>query len=211
MTDLAQIKSVLGTNRLCILGGFHEDRDTILMVGPDEPAGFWDHFRASPEARDQQPDALDRWSRRVLSKAATELGAGVRFPFGGPPYDPFYTWAIRTGRVHESPIKLLVHDKAGLWVSFRGALVVPATLDLPPAPPSPCDSCQAKPCLTACPAGVLDAQGYDVPGCKTFLTSAKGQKCMEFGCQARRICPVSIAWDRRPEQSAFHMEAFCPQ
>ena len=81
MTDLNQITATLSPERLCILGGFHEDGGTVLMIGPDEPGGFWDHFKKSPEANDGQSHGMDRWSERVLGKIAQTLEGEVFFPF----------------------------------------------------------------------------------------------------------------------------------
>jgi epoxyqueuosine reductase QueG len=92
-------------------------------------------------------------------------------------------------------------------VSFRGALALKERVEIPPATAKPCEDC-AKPCLTACPAGVLGAQGYDVPGCHAFLDTSAGADCLGAGCQVRRACPVSQAYARLPEQSAYHMRRF---
>jgi hypothetical protein len=103
---------------------------------------------------------------------------------------------------------LLVHDAAGLMVSFRGALALKERLDLPAPPPSPCLTCDAKPCLAACPVGALGAEGYDLPACHAFLETGAGQDCMSRGCAVRRACPVSARHARMPEQSAYHMRQF---
>lgn len=198
----------MGRDRLRVLGGFVEDGQTILMIGPDEPTGFWAHFQRSEEAQDGVADPIDRWSTRVLGACANDLSAKPLLPFGGPPYLPFYSWALKTGRIHESPVKLLVHDEAGLWVSFRGALRFDAELDLPAPPPSPCVTCEAKPCLTACPIGALTEDGYDVPGCRHYLGSSEGKDCMTGGCKVRSVCPVSQGWSRVEAQSQLHMAAF---
>ncbi|TMM49430.1 ferredoxin [Sulfitobacter sabulilitoris] len=203
------------TRHLAVLGGFHPapgddapgDCKTLVLLGPDEP-GFWPHLTASPEYRDGHPDPVDRWSRRVVNDWAGELGATAVFPFGGPPYLPFYRWALRTGRIHASPVRLLVHDEAGLFVSFRAALALDSHIDLPHPPPSPCDACAGQPCRTACPVDALDGAGYDVPACKTYLHSADGQTCMTQGCAVRRACPVSARFGRLPAQSAYHMQQF---
>lgn len=200
---------------LTILGGFHpvsedaapEGCQTLLMLGPDEP-NFWPAFQASSEACDGKPDPMDRWSARVIGLWADDLGAIALYPFGGPPYLPFFSWAERTGRIHASPIRLLVHDSAGLFVSFRGALSLRTHIELPPAPPAPCATCLDTPCLDACPVQAFDGTGYDVPACKTFLGSDAGADCMTRGCRARRCCPVSARYPRLPAQSAFHMKAF---
>lgn len=215
-TDLASVESLAAASHLAVLGGFHPNDDdgcpagtgTLLLIGPSEP-GFWAHVTATAEWRDGAADPLDRWSKRVLGEIAGALPGQAIFPSDGPPYPPFYRWALRTGRVWASPVRLLVHDRAGLWVSFRGALALPGRIDLP-APPraAPCDTCTGRPCLTACPAGALTGEGYEVPSCHAFLDSAAGQDCLSFGCRVRRACPLSHAYGRLPEQSAYHMRLF---
>lgn len=210
---LAEIASRLGSERLAIFGGFHPSPDdgappgtqTLLLVGPAEP-GFWAHLSASAEWQDGKPDPVDRWSRRVVGRLACEMGAKAVFPFGGPPYAPFQSWAKATGRAWESPVRLLVHDVAGLMVSYRGALALQARLDLPPTGPRPCDSC-AAPCLSACPAEALTRAGYDVPACHAFLDSG-GDACLSGGCLVRRACPLSHSYGRVAAQSAYHMRQF---
>lgn len=200
---------------LDILGGFHLSTDeegiatnsqTLVLLGPREP-GFWDHFTLQQEWTDGQPDPVDRWSRRVIGHIACEFGAKAYFPFGGPPYHPFYRWALRSGRTWESPVRLLVHQNQGLMVSFRGALALKEKIDLPPPPTRPCDTC-AAPCLTSCPVSALGPNGYDVPKCHAFLDTPAGDPCLSAGCLVRRACPVSQGYARLPQQSAYHMARF---
>ncbi|MGJ8623843.1 MAG: ferredoxin [Yoonia sp.] len=185
------------------LGDCPDGDATITLIGPDEPA-FWPIFTASPEFRDGAADPMDRWSQRVISEVAQELGAEALFPFGGPPYAPFFTWAKASGRFWASPIRFLVHDDAGLFVSFRGAIrwTKPAQLSTGGIP---CTSCH-QPCATACPVGAF-TDGYDVATCKAHVASAAGTDCRMRGCRARRACPVGQG-TRLPAQAAFHMEAF---
>jgi epoxyqueuosine reductase len=211
--SLPALTARLAAERLEVLGGFAVAEGeagfpvgtrTLLMLGPSEP-GFWAHLTAQPEWSGQDP--VDRWSRRVIGQIACDLGAKALFPFGGPPYHPFYQWALRTGRVWDSPVKLLVHAGQGLMVSFRGALALKEVVAVPPPAARPCDTCPA-PCLTACPVGALTGAGYDLPVCHSFLDREEGQDCMTGGCQVRRACPVSQAYARLPEQSAYHMRQF---
>ncbi len=215
-TDLSTIEILAAEHRLTVVGGFHpapgddcpEDAGTLLLFGPSEP-GFWAHFSATPEWRDGSADPLDRWSQRVLNSIAARLAGRAILPSDGPPYAPFYRWALRTGRVWASPVQLLVHDRAGLMVSFRGALALPERLDLPmPPKASPCETCNGRPCLSACPTGALTVEGYDVPACHAFLDTSGGQDCLSSGCRVRRACPLSQAYGRLPEQSAYHMRLF---
>ncbi|EPX84262.1 hypothetical protein ruthe_02474 [Rubellimicrobium thermophilum DSM 16684] len=177
---------------------------SVALLSPQEP-DFWPLFRASPEAQDGQPDPLDRWSRRVIGRIACALGLKAVFPFGGPPYRPFLAWALRSGRCWSSPATLLVHETAGLWISFRGGILL-GTEAPPVAARRPCDGCPA-PCLAACPPRALTASGYDLPACHAFLDSPPGQACMTQGCRVRAACPVGAS-RRMPDQSAFHMRAF---
>ncbi len=211
LTDLALI-SALENHGLQSMGGFAIAPDddlplasgTVLLVGPDEPR-FWAVFSTSAQYRDGLADPLDRWSRAALEPIARAFGGHALYPFGGPPYHPFHTWALRTGRSWASPIGFLVHDQAGLFASYRGALVLPWAMDLTTAE-RPCDTCPDQPCKTACPVNAF-ANGYDVDACKTYLRSAAGTDCMTRGCAARSACPVGQG-RRQPAQDAFHMEAF---
>ena len=214
VVTLPALKAALAAELLEVLGGFAvtegeagfpKGTRTLLMLGPREP-GFWAHLKAASEW-DGQADAVDRWSRRVIGRIACDLGAKALFPFGGPPYHPFYQWALRTGRVWDSPVKLLVQAEQGLMVSFRGALALKEVVDVPPPATRPCETC-AAPCLTACPAGALTGEGYDLPACHRFLDAPEGKDCMTGGCLVRRACPVSQTYARLPEQSAYHMGQF---
>src|SRR3990167_3950924 len=143
--DLAQITARAAGRHLGGPGGSRR----VVMRGPAEP-GCWAHVRAHPEWGGVDP--VDRWSRRVIGGMACDLGAKALFPFGGPPYHPFYQWALRTGRVWDSPVRLLVQAEQGLMVSFRGVLALKQVIEVPAVAARPCDSC-AKPCLAACPPG----------------------------------------------------------
>jgi len=182
---------------------------SIVLFGPAEP-GFWDHFRLQPDWLDRQPDPVDRWSRRVISHIAGATGSQAIFPFGGPPHAPFIDWALRSGRAWASPVGLLVHDRAGLMLSYRGALAVAKALPADRSNISPCQDCPDRPCLTACPVRALGPTAYDLTACHGWLDDAGGQDCMARGCAARRACPLSRRYGRHPDQSAHHMKAFHP-
>lgn len=216
MTDYATVRTIVQHAGLEIFGVFHpvpsddvEDGvSTLLMLGPLEPE-FWPQITSSPEFTDGMPDPIDRWSRRVIGGIGHHLKAQVYFPFDGPPWWPFIQWAKRTGRAWESEVGILVHDEAGLMVSYRGALGLRKHLELPKASARPCDTCPGKPCRDACPVGALTQGSYDVPACKEYLSTPKGSRtCMAAGCRVRRACPISQTHGRRAEQSAFHMSYF---
>lgn len=214
MRPLAEIETACNAHGLTVLGGFSPDPDdqgldgcgSLLMLGPKE--GFWELFSASPEYLDHAPHPLDRWSERVLGTLADDLGATKPlFPFGGPPYAPFISWALRTDRVFSSPVGLLVHSEHGLMVSFRGALAFAEDVEVPPNVQSPCESCEGRPCENACPVGALSPETYNTVACRSYLDKPAGDDCRNGGCLVRRACPLDGA-KRVEAQSGFHMAAF---
>jgi len=210
MNRLDEIETKVAACQLAVFGVVHDDLPkgvgTLLLLGPKEP-GFWDTVTATAEFTDGAPDPLDRWSTRVISGLAENLNATAYFPFGGQPYQPFIQWAQASGRAHVSPVGLMVHDVAGLMLSYRGALGFAEVIAAPAPPPGPCLTCQEKPCLAACPVDALSVDAYDVPACKADLERA-GNDCVGRGWRVRRTCPVSQAHGRQEAQSAFHMRAF---
>jgi len=212
--NLAEIEAEARRSQLDVFGAFHptpeDDLDglgTLILLGPLEP-GFWPHVTATPEFADAAPDPLDRWSTRTIGALAQRFGGTPFFPFGGPPYHPFIAWAKRSGRAWSSEVGLLVHDHAGLMVSYRGAIGLTDRLELPEHGDRPCDTCDEKPCLNACPIEALTKAGYDIPVCKHYLSEKKGQNCLDAGCVVRRSCPVGQGYGRLQEQSAYHMRRF---
>lgn len=200
---LSDLPKALADEHLVILGHTAQKDGTILLIGPHEPA-FWPHFIQCAEYQDGAPDPLDRWSTRIITGVADDIDAEPLFPFGGAPFHPFFTWAQNSGRFFASPINFLVHDTAGLFASFRGALKIPEHIGARPVH-APCTSCEA-PCKTACPVDAF-AKGYDVAACKSHIYSPAGTDCLQQGCRARRACPVGQG-NRLPAQAAFHMKAF---
>ncbi len=192
-----------------LIGAAPDGGATVLLLAPREP-GFWPAFTAAPEYADGAPDPLDRWSKRVIGALADAWGGEAVFPSDGPPWPPFIAWALATGRVWPSPVGLLVHDRLGLWLSFRGAVRLPGAVALPGGE-NPCETCADQPCRTACPVGALAPETYDVAACRGFLDTAAGTDCHERGCAARRACPVGQAYGRNEGQSRFHMKAFHPR
>ena len=208
------ILSASNGQNLLILGGFYPEKEadhfkdyaTVLLFGPAEP-NFWMKFKSTPEFNDNLPNPLDRWSKRVITELASLFSAQAFFPFGTRPHLPFYKWALKTGKIFESPTKLLVHEKLGLFVSIRGAIAFKEKFPLPKAVDSPCLNCSA-PCLTSCPVEAFKNGTYGVGKCKEHLLKKDSSKCQSESCAARRNCPLSMRIGRDKAQSTFHMEAF---
>jgi len=181
------------------------EAQSILLLGPDEP-NFWEIFKESEEFNDLEANPLDRWSKRVIDSIAGQNKCTALYPFGGEPYKPFFSWALRSGSVWSSPVHLAVHKDKGLFVSFRGALAVNQSKKNNQSFENPCTKCPA-PCLSACPVDAFTEVGYDVVTCKDHISSLDSSNCKSLGCNTRRACPVGANF-RSFEQSSFHMEKF---
>ncbi len=207
---LERISRALAPEGLMTMGGLSHPEDTtrtILLIGADR--NFWETFKKAPEYRDGADNPIDRWSKRVIGAQAKAEQAEAVYPSDGPPYAPFIAWATGTGQFWQSPTGMLVHDRAGLMISIRGALILDGIQAQIGTGQSPCTSCAARPCVRACPVDALsDTHFYDVRTCKAYLGSEGGEDCMKHGCLTRRACPVSQAFERPAAQSAFHMRAF---
>ncbi|TCS63627.1 hypothetical protein [Varunaivibrio sulfuroxidans] len=215
-SDITAIDRALVPSGLRVMGAFHPTAAnapsslttvrTIVLIG-NGGAAFWPIFTAR---RREEDDALDRWTRRVITPLAAAFNAEAFFPFDGPPYFPFQRWAVTANCAAPSPIGTLIHPRFGPWHAYRGALgfAQRLTISPPSAPLTTCRDCAAKPCLSACPVNAFAAEAYDDDACARHLKTDDGHDCLNEGCRARRACPVGKEHRYASAQAAFHMRAF---
>jgi hypothetical protein len=187
---------------------------SLLVIG-NGGAGLWRAFRRRLDgdpwlAREDNP--LDAFTRIVVTDAVapfvSELGRPlpIVFPFeSGPPALSFVHLAECAGLGRASLLGILVHPEFGPWIALRAALLLPFTCDAPrPAEGfDPCPTCVERPCIAACPAGAVGAEGWDVPRCGAHRLSAVGDGC-DAGCHARIACVLGPAHRYPPDSLAFH-------
>ena len=179
---------------------------SIVLIG-NAGSELWPAFQ---QGRRDEVNALDSWTRRVTDPLAARLGATAVYP-NDKPYQPFQDWARRAEPVHVSPLGILIHPEFGLWHAYRAALLFPFLVErLPPRGEAgrACDTCEAKPCLSACPVSAFDGQSYALTACAGHLRSASSPDCASLGCRARAACPVGKDWRYPRPQVQFHMRAF---
>lgn len=120
--------------------------NTRALWGP-----FLATLRRHP-SRLTRANPLDRHVEATLARAVADLAPEPSIHLGHGSQGRSYSLqraAAASGLVSLAPCHLVIHHEVGLWLGLRGVLV----LDLPgpEAPvhtsPSPCDSCQARPCL----------------------------------------------------------------
>lgn len=188
----------------------------VILLGNAGP-NWWPAFKAMPEFADGAPHPMDRASKRLGHALAQTYDCQVVYPSDGPPYPPFLRWAQASGQAFATPLGPLLHARYGLWHAYRAALLVddPGRVD-DLSPPlgavmaralSPCEACEARPCLSACPVTAIGEGRYDIPACLGYL-EAEPKDCLAQGCAARRACPIGRDFHYPDGQAAFHMGAF---
>ena len=219
-----EVVHLLKAQGLTYRGGFYPESDdgvpeslgepsqTLILIG-HAGSSLWPQFSHWLKTQIDHTEPLDSWSVEVLESMAAEIKATALFPFRGPPYWPFIRWAERADHLWVSSIGLLIHPVYGLWHAYRGALIFPYRLPLPKktSPETttfPCSTCDQRPCLTVCPVGAMQEEGYALETCINYLAEHSDGECMQRGCLARRACPVGTKYSYAPEQAQFHMRAF---
>jgi ferredoxin len=183
-----------------------------LIVGSGGPA-FFDRFDGSPEAVDNAPEPLDRYTERVVTCATRDAlhsrGSthAVHFPFGVRPLIPFQRLGRAAGLGGPGPLGLQIHPTFGPWWAYRALIVLDRPLP-PAAPPGDgCAGCDA-PCVAACPAGAVARGGFDIVACQARRLVA--EPC-RLSCVARITCVRGPEHRYRDEELAFHMRASMPR
>ncbi|MFK7732085.1 MAG: hypothetical protein AB8B48_10760 [Pseudomonadales bacterium] len=229
--DIKELEQALIKFGLIVRGGFNasealelpimnnaQSAQALLLVGHGGST-LWPEFCNSAEHMDGEDHALDRWSQRVAESISSHFNMQAVYPFTGPPYQPFLTWAQRAeaDAVLRSRLGMSLHPEFGLWHAYRFALLSPvpfAELQQREARPvsselsSHCVSCELSPCLRACPVNAFSEQGYDVQACVDYLKVTPDAACHTGGCLARKACPLGSSFQYEPDHAAFHMKAF---
>ncbi|MEM8500636.1 MAG: hypothetical protein AAF542_21660 [Pseudomonadota bacterium] len=229
--EVKELEQALINYGLIIRGGFNagtqsdlpvldtgQKAEALILVGHGG-SSIWAEFSNSPEYMIGKDHALDRWSQRVAGAISSRFGLQAVYPFTGPPYQPFLTWAQRAEcqPVFQSRIGLSLHPVFGLWHAYRFALLSPvriAEFQQRSAQPkvtelsSHCVRCKTSPCLSACPVNAFSEQGYDVQACANYLHATPEAACHTGGCLARKACPIGNSYQYESAHASFHMKAF---
>lgn len=229
MPILKQIQTDIAPYGLTIRGGFLLDEaekegflkqkgktfQSLILIG-HLGSDIWQSFQTWLKVKEslskktlQNP--LDTWSLETISVIAKEHNATAIFPFDNDPYYPFQQWAMRADpNLKPSPLNILIHPEYGLWHAYRGAILLETAVAFEEISklPSPCEACEDRPCLSACPVDAFQANQvylYDI--CQKDL-SITSNNCLNQGCAARLACPIGTKYRYNNDQMRFYMRAF---
>lgn len=189
-------------------------RSLICVASPGR--GMWEAMR-DVELDSENPidvftaGIIDEFISKHLGDSDTvKLFPSKDFRFGVQRLGEWLGW------VHPSPIGIGISQKYGLWKAYRSVLLT--TLELSETPreyhPSPCDSCETKPCIGVCPAAAVKESvhrmdSFDVKSCAEFRLE-ENSNC-EVQCLSRLACPVGREYRYTREQLNHHYGKSLPK
>ncbi len=157
-------------------------------------------------------DPLDTFVKeQVGAWLARQPGAPAwKFVFPGPAPVGLQALGEQAGWHHPSPFWVGVQAGWGSWYAYRAVVLVGEPWPLTPLKrtESPCLSCAAQPCVSACPAQALSGEpvhqraGTGLQACVDFRLQP-ASPCADR-CLARQACPVGAEHRYTDGQTAYH-------
>lgn len=105
-----------------------------------------------------------------------------------------------------SPFMVGVNDRWGSWYAYRAVVLADSqfAVTLRPEWHSPCETCNTKPCISACPVSAVSDSGLDLARCIAYRKQP--DSACRFNCLARWTCPVATLERYSEEQLHYHYE-----
>jgi epoxyqueuosine reductase len=203
------VQAVLSVERLAEtlpqLAPLASDWPSLLLLASTGTSLWTALHAAAAEAREHP---IDSFVSERLAEMRALIPEPTRLlwpdPNGGTPF-PVSLAGRLAGWGHRSPMGLTIHPRHGLWMGYRGAVLLGLDLpeDVEPDAPSPCASCDARPCLTPCPVSAVGGpDGINVVSC--FTERLRDGAACATSCAARLACPAGAPSRYSDEQIAHH-------
>ncbi len=169
---------------------------------------LWDPFRSSLRGhplRMARINPLDRYVEASVEAALEGISPAPLIFYGHGRKGRTFSLqraAAATSMVSMSPCHLVIHQEVGLWLGLRGVLI----FDLPgperplSQTPSPCESCQEKPCLP----GLERALGKKSGSKEQAAPPRSIRQRWEPWLAMRDACPVGRAFRYSDAQICYH-------
>jgi len=215
--NLADLPKPMHATLAAQIGDVSRYRQLILLAHGG--TRMWQAVQAS-EFR-TTADPVDNFSMHCLQRwfAESTPGTGYAILFPAPHCSiDLQALGRLAGWHHPSPFRIGIHPAWGTWFAYRAVALSDSNLQTTERipTPSPCDSCEAKPCLTACPAcgstdgptcgpnSAPDRMEIALRSCIDYRLEADS-RCRSQ-CLARLACPVGTEHRYSPEQLHYHYD-----
>lgn len=184
--NLDDLPPIIGANLWA--GSAKKQYRQLILLG-HAGTNLWGAIKSDGIASD---NPIDDFTIKVFQQWAAENMAGRQYQIVYPGNAQIGLQALGklAGWHHDSPLMVGINDRWGTWFAYRAAVLTES--DFVPTPPllshSPCASCVAKPCVSACPAGAMDGDDFSLEKCLGFRRQL-ASPC-QSSCLARYACPV---------------------
>lgn len=179
----------------------------LILIGHGGKV-FWEALKATGVdlSRQEEQHPVDNFTVSTVQQFMHEEHADCAYQII---YPGTYTISLQelgklAGWHHSSPFMVGINPTFGSWFAYRAVVLANTNLALsaPIICASPCDSCEDKPCISACPAQALDAGEFHLLKCVSYRQE-EASVCKNT-CVARRRCPVAIEHRYSEEQMQYH-------
>ncbi|MEK9941125.1 MAG: hypothetical protein VW771_01455 [Gammaproteobacteria bacterium] len=181
----------------------HTANERLVLLGMAGPL-LWQHVEKTARGRD---DPFDEYALEVAQAVSQRFwGDGSpRILYPGPSRIPLQQLGRFAGWACASPLGLDISPLYGPWFAYRAAFLTTSQLPFTPGgqPASPCERCESKPCVTACPVGAVQEKGtFGLQSCLTQrLDDPPG---CGMRCKSRLACPVGEEHRYSDAQLDYH-------
>ena len=182
-----------------------ESFQTLVLMGQGGTSFFDNALNQSLDGSapfDEKASGLiSEWFETNAPTARFEL------VYPGPAGLPLGRLAELGGWGSPSPLGLTINATYGPWIAHRVGFVTDLEWDYrPPAVDHPCDSCESRPCESACPVGAVSfLEGFRVRSCSEHRAAPRSE--CAFQCLARNACPVGAEHRYANAQMRHHYGA----
>lgn len=152
-------------------------------------------------------DPVDHYSINVTNQFIADFLDGADHLLLYPSHQyliPLQQLGELAGWGRPSPLGQSIHPEFGVWFAHRTAFLTKSALPVMKGESGlrPCDTCTAKPCLTACPVGAVTFDHFNITNCVDFRLQPNSI-CADR-CLARMACPAAPQHRYPIEQIQYH-------
>lgn len=182
-----------------------EDQDTTAVVVAAGGRDLWQTMNDAGALSLTEP--FDEFTIARVTEIFDARLPGVQYEFAYPGTGaaPLIGLGEYLGWSSPSFLGLGINSEFGLWFAYRALLRVHAALPHSPPKSAPelCETCVARDCVAACPAGAVTQVGnFSIESCADFRVGANSQ--CAASCLARLACPVGKAHQYTEPQFSHH-------